>query len=244
MSRLVELEDEFAAADLVESSARTDIDDVIFDNEAEKVILDSLANVARQRSAFTELEPDFRELYERAERAEGPVAGAVGDAARAWIVYGHGLELADEALSHDLGLPRGNRDGDGVATGADYAGGVVDAALLTVLEANDRLELAHIALATVDLDPAIDALMDVRVQGWIEYRQVDEPVYAALLSQPATQVIIATERFSGALGNARARTIGYACIDRDAYLGGVTAQDGYLADLAAIDCLNLAGTGS
>lgn len=226
--QLLQLEDRFASRAIVNGAAYPSVQDVVEDNDDEKVVLDQLANVTRLHNTYDGLDGDFRSLYERAERAGGPVGGAVGDAARAWIVYGHGLELADEALNNDLVMPRETFDDAGVAIGADYAGGLVDAALRTIMESNDRLNLAHLALAGSPLDETLAAQFTDRTVEWESYREDDEPVYAALLSEPSTQVLVATERYvSAAAGTeARARSVEYGCVDRGVYTAVVPETAG------------------
>lgn len=235
---LLDLEDRFAARAVVEGAAFTSVQDVVDANDDEKLVMDSLGNVTRLSGTFRRVEDDFRSLYERAERAGGPVGGAVGDAARAWIVVGHGLALADKALSHDLALAREAYDDDQVAVGADYAGGLVDTALRTVMEGNDRLSVAHAALADAPLDEPLQAHFTARTVDWQDYRAVEEPLYAALLSEPSTQVLVGIERFvSTAVGTeARARSVAYACADRDAHGALADATPAAPADaLVALD---------
>lgn len=178
-----------------------------------------------------------RELFVDAEDADGPVADAVADAARAILIQREGYRHLAEWEEHDLAFPLDAFDADGVSTGADTLYGVGQAGLMLLLDANARWLSAHEILRDTELaDQAERQVFADAYDVARDFASVTRPRIHRALSIDTTQVIRPVERFeTTAPGTeARARTLRVVCLPREAYLADETLAIELPESLAAL----------
>jgi hypothetical protein len=196
------------------------------------------------------LEPDLRQLFIDADDAEGETADAVALVARGWLDIWQGSGALAEWETADLAFPIDATDDDDVATGADERYGEAERGLTMILEGQQRLLAGYTALRDLEA-----ALPDVAAQDRFDARAADMELYDAdirplvvrLISQPTTNVLVATERFeTSAPGvDARAKSLEAICVDREALeeLGGtineVNAEEILARSPERADCPDL-----
>jgi hypothetical protein len=189
------------------------------------------------RFALDDLADRTRDLYIDAEEADGPIATAVADAARAILIQREGYELLADFEGHDLAFPLDDFDADGVSTGADTLYGRGEAGLMLLLDANARWLSAHEILRDTELaDQAERQVFADAYDIARDFGSVTRPRIHRALSIDTTQVIRPVDRFETTApgSEARARTLRVVCLPREAYLADETLAIELPESLAAL----------
>jgi hypothetical protein len=186
-----------------------------------------------------------RELFVDAEDADGPIADAVADAARAVLIQREGYRHLAEWEEHDLAFPLDAFDDSGVATGADEVYGLAQIGMTLVMDGNERWLTAHEILRNTELaDGDEQQVFAASYDTARDFEARTRPLLHRALSLPTTQVLRPVDRFeTTAPGTeSRARTMRIVCIPREAYLDGDAAVFelpetlAALGGVAAVDC--------
>jgi hypothetical protein len=194
------------------------------------------------------LQADLRRLFVDADDAEGPVAAAVATVARGWLDVWQGTAALTLWETHDLAFPREASDAAGVATGADELYGQAEKGLELVLLGRARHLEGYAALVELgEAEPDAQARIDVRASEAAVFDEEIRPRVLALLSQPSTGVLVATDRFDTAAPGVapRATSLAFVCVDRALFaaLGPEPTAEELAAAVAAtpdrVDCPDL-----
>lgn len=165
-----------------------------------------------------EVDEQLTALVERASDADGPVPRAVRDVASAYRTMREGYRHLEEYEAAGLAVVVQDPGEDGIAV--EEARGHAEIGLRLLLEALAGFHEGYGVLR--DAEAAADArsLFELRFSEVEGAAQGDGQSARELLSYPTTELMLPVDRFGGPGGAAAspARTVRYACVDRQAYL--------------------------
>lgn len=195
--------------------------------------------------AFDTVSDELRALFIDADEADGPVAVAVSDVARAYLLLANAYEQLAIWETADLAFPVGTVDELGVATGADELYGIAEAGFRMVLDAHSRLLAGYAVLR--DVEAADDTERQFFEVQYLEEQAFDSdlrPDIHRALSLETTEQLVPVDAFTtdapGLEGRARIRR--YVCIDTEAYLAAdpgiveVPEELAAIVDIPVDDC--------
>lgn len=175
------------------------------------------------RASLDLVTDDLTELVAQASDATGEVADAVAAVASAYRTMHEGytsLETYERSILAGSAADDASDD-ELTDVGAEEARGAAETGLVLLMDALSGFHEGYGVLRDAEAAADVRSLFELRFLEVQTAAQTDGDSARLALSLPTTELLVPVSRFdpTGAEGD-RARTVRYACVERDGYLAG------------------------
>lgn len=184
-------------------------------NQLDPVLLGSFTSA---RSTLDRLEDDIRQLFIDGDAATTAVGDAVAGVARGLLIERQAyivLEQSDGSTNPRPLDSSNARDEDGIAIDADGLLGLESVGIELLIQARDLQRAGYEVLVELE---AADAAFADRLAELRDYEDEVAVTLRIAASMSTDELLVPVDRYDAPVGVARAVSVTYACVDREAYM--------------------------